>query len=227
MPTVAFVSSKGGVGKTTASLLTALGLASRGRDGGPATVVMVDADPNLPLVRWAALPGRPERVTVLPAPQAAMLPAQIRQARIGKDDLTRADWVVVDTEGGARPAMHTAIRLADLVITPSGPSMLEAVEALKVIGIVREAEKTLGRAIPHACVLTRIPAAVRPRSVRTVVEQLKAAGVQVVGTPLIEKEAFRQLFSEGGSLDTLDPKMVSGIASARVNLDLFADDVAA
>jgi cellulose biosynthesis protein BcsQ len=36
MPIISFVSSKGGVGKTTASLLTALGLSATETDGRPA-----------------------------------------------------------------------------------------------------------------------------------------------------------------------------------------------
>ena len=47
MPTIAFVSTKGGVGKTTSALLLAMGLAERGL-----TVSMVDSDPNLPLKAW-------------------------------------------------------------------------------------------------------------------------------------------------------------------------------
>lgn len=228
MPIISFVSSKGGVGKTTASLLTALGLAGQETDGRAASVVMVDADPNLPLRRWAALANRPANVTVLAAPNESDLVAQVQAARFGRAPGSggRApDWVIIDTEGGARATMHTAIRLADLVLTPAGPSTLEAVETLKVVGYVREASRTFKRAIPHACVLTRIPAAIRPRSVKLVWDQLKAQDVPIVPTPLIEKEAFRVLFTEGGTLDTLDPKAVSGIASARLNLAMFAGDV--
>ena len=224
MPIVAFVSSKGGVGKTTASLLTALGLADGG-DGPPRQVVMIDADPNLPLVRWAGLPGKPGNISVLAAPTDEALTAAVRKARFSMPGGQGPDWIVIDTEGGARRAMHMAIRLADFVFTPCGPSTIEAVEALKVIGYVREASRTLKRPIRHGCVLTRIPAAIRPRSVATVVAQLKAAEVPLAPTPLIEKEAFRALFADGGSLDSLDPKQVSGLASARANLRLFAADV--
>jgi chromosome partitioning protein len=225
MPIIAFVSSKGGVGKTTASLLTALGLADGPEDGPPRQVVLIDADPNLPLVRWAGLPGKPDNISVLPAPTDEALTIAVRKARFSMPGGQPPDWIVIDTEGGARRAMHMAIRLADFVITPCGPSTIEAVEALKVIGYVREASRTLKRPIRHGCVLTRIPAAIRPRSVKSVVDQLKAAGVPLVPTPLIEKEAFRALFAEGGGLSAMDPKVVSGIASARSNLQFFAADV--
>ena len=63
MPAVAFVSPKGGAGKTTAALLLALGLAERGE-----TVAVIDSDPNKPFVHWAALPGKPPEISVHPAP---------------------------------------------------------------------------------------------------------------------------------------------------------------
>lgn len=224
MPTIAYVSSKGGVGKTTASLLTALGLAGADEEGP--RIAVIDADPNLPLVRWAGLPGRPERIRVLPAPTDAELTTALRVARFdlgrdGKPQGRPAEWIVIDTEGGARKALHTAIRFADLVLTPCGPSMLEAVEAIKVIGMAREAEVTFKRPIPHACVLTRVPPALRPRSVVSVVQTLAGAGVPIVAAPLIDTEPFRALFSDGGALD---PASVEA-APARANLDMFAAEI--
>ena len=106
MPTIAFVSSKGGVGKTTSALLLALGLAERGL-----TVSIVDSDPNLPLKAWGELPGKPDTVHLFHAPSFQDLPGELRKAKLA------ADWVVVDTEGGAPRMGGMAIANADLVIT--------------------------------------------------------------------------------------------------------------
>ena len=76
MPIVAFVSPKGGAGKTTAALLLALGLAEQGR-----RVAMIDSDPNKPLLHWASLPGRPEPISVHPAPTDPDLAISMREAR--------------------------------------------------------------------------------------------------------------------------------------------------
>src|SRR5215212_11523958 len=58
MPVVSLVSSKGGLGKTTAALLLSTGLADAG-----VRVAVVDADPNQPLVAWANFAGE-----AVPAP---------------------------------------------------------------------------------------------------------------------------------------------------------------
>ena len=59
MPTIVFVSPKGGAGKTTAALLLATQLASS------YDVTMIDADPNRPIKGWAAAGNAPKRLRIL------------------------------------------------------------------------------------------------------------------------------------------------------------------
>ncbi|GAA3273894.1 hypothetical protein GCM10020258_51280 [Sphingomonas yabuuchiae] len=60
MAVVAFVSPKGGVGKTTAALLLAGEIADQG-----GKVRIIDADPNQPLQAWSEMPGRPDNISVV------------------------------------------------------------------------------------------------------------------------------------------------------------------
>lgn len=206
MPTIAFLNPKGGAGKTTAALLLALGLSEQGK-----RVAMVDADPNRPLVYWASLPGCPDTISVHPAPTEMDLADALREAR------GRADWVIVDTEGSLRSGRAFAVAKPDMVITPLASSTLEAVQALKAAEMVQEAAMKLRRPIIHACLLTRLPAALRPRSLRQIVEMLKEKNVAILPTALIEKEAFRSLFAVGGGFDALEESGAYGAASARLN----------
>ena len=104
MPNIAFISPKGGVGKTTAALLLALGLAERGQ-----RVAIIDSDPNKPLVRWAALPDRPEMISVHPAPTTPDIRDAAREAQ-----RREPDWLIVDTEGSERGAMaFSTARMSD------------------------------------------------------------------------------------------------------------------
>ena len=207
MPTVAFVSPKGGAGKTTAALLLALGLEELGL-----RVAMIDSDPNKPLMAWAAMPGRPECITVHPAPT----PQDVRDAW-REAQRRQPDWVILDTEGSMRGAMaFTNLRL-DLVLTPLAASQLEADQAIKAAAMVGQFGARSGRPLLHRCLLTRVPAALRPRSLKQVVEQLRENGVELLPTALIEKEAFRTLFHVGGGFEALEHSGVSGVPAARQN----------
>jgi chromosome partitioning protein len=215
MPNIAFISPKGGVGKTTAALLLALGLAERGQ-----RVAIIDSDPNKPLVRWAALPERPELISVHPAPTAADIRDAAREAQ-RRDP----DWLIVDTEGSERGAMaFTALR-CDLVLTPVSGSQLDLHEAVKAAEMVRSFGRRAGRAPVYRAVLSRIPAAIRPRMLKSVVSQLREAEVQILPTPLIDKEAFRTLFHSGGGFDGLASQGVWGADAAHHNAAQFVDDV--
>lgn len=212
LPNIAFVSPKGGAGKTTAALLLALGLHERG-----GRVAMIDSDPNKPLVHWANLPGRPAGITVHPAPTAEDIRDALREAQ-----RLQPDWIILDTEGSVRGAMaFTALRL-DLVLTPLASSQLEALQAIKAADMVKQFGKRSGRQTLHRCLLTRVPAVVRPRSLKQVVAQLRESGIELLPTALIEKEAFRALFMMGGGLDEL-ARMdgPSGIEAAKANANSY------
>ena len=215
MRIIAFISPKGGAGKTTAALVLALGLVDRGW-----RVAMIDGDPNKPLVRWRGL-GRPlDSITVHPAPTAMDIRDAHRDAR--RDN---PDWIVLDTEGTLRGAMAFTEMRPDLVLTPLAGSSLEATEAIKAAELVREHGRRGGRPLPHRGLLTRIPAAIRTRSLKSVVEQLQERQVELLPTALLEKEAFRALFSVGGGFAGLEACGVSGVDAARRNAELFVEAV--
>ena len=215
MPTIAFVSTKGGVGKTTSALLLALGVAERGL-----SVSIVDSDPNLPLKAWGELPGRPETIGLFHAPSFQDLPGELRHAK------QASEWVVVDTEGGAPRMGGMAIANADLVITPLAASQLDAREARKVARMVADIAKREGRAIPLVCLFARTPPAHR-RSFQEVRAELEASALPALQVALSDKEAFRALFSKGGNLAGLQGRRVSGVAAARELVGAFTDEVAA
>lgn len=215
MPTVAFVSPKGGAGKTTASLLLALGLVERGH-----RVAMIDSDPNKPLVAWANLPGRPPTLTIHPAPMEIDLKDALREAK-GK----KADWIILDTEGSPRPGLAFAAVQPELVITPLAASQLEADQAIKAAEMVQAAAKRTRRTILHGCLLTRLPAAVRSKGLKKVVDQLRGAGLYILPTALIEKEAFRSLFMIGGGFAGLEAEGVYGLPAARANAANYVSTV--
>jgi len=217
VPNIAFISPKGGSGKTTAALLTALGLAERGE-----RVALIDSDPNKPLVHWASLPDRPDAVSVHAAPTVQDLRDAMREA-----ERRSPRWLVVDTEGSERGAMVFAALRFDLVLTPLAGSQLDLREAIKAARMAEAFGKRAGKPLRHRALLTRVPPAIRPRMLKSVVAELRAADVQLLLTPILEKEAFRALFQLGGGFDALARHGVFGAASARDNAARFVDEVLA
>ena len=90
MPVISFVSSKGGVGKTTSAVVLAGEFAAAGRK-----VVLIDADPNRPLEAWARLKSTPDTVRLMIDDSAETIIDTIEEAR------ANADFVIVDLEGTA------------------------------------------------------------------------------------------------------------------------------
>lgn len=217
LPVIAFISPKGGAGKTTAALVLALGLVEQGR-----RVAMIDSDPNKPLVEWSTLPNPPDGLTIHPAPTAQDIADAQRDAR--RHD---PDWIILDTEGSVRGAMAFTTLRPDLALTPLAGSQLEATQAIKAAEMVREFGRRGGRALPHRCLLTRIPAAIRPRSLEAVVEQLKQHQIEFLPTALLEKEAFRAMFRIGGGFAGLEAAGVGGVAAARRNAEAYVEAVLA
>jgi chromosome partitioning protein len=215
VPNVVFISPKGGAGKTTAALALALGLAERGQ-----RVAMIDSDPNKPLVRWAALPNRCEQISVHPAPTVPDIRDAAREAQ-----RRSPEWILLDTEGTERGAVVLAALKADLVLTPLAGSQLDLCEAIKAAEMVDAFGRRAGRPLVHRALLTRVPSAIKPRMLKSVVAQLRQAGVQILPTPLLEKEAFRALFQIGGGFAALEVNGVFGAAAARHNTATYADDV--
>ena len=215
MPNVAFISPKGGAGKTTAALALALGLAERGQK-----VAMIDSDPNKPLVHWWALPDRPSEISIHPAPTIQDIRDAVREAQ-----RRSPDWFIVDTEGSERGAMVFAAMRFDLVLTPVAGSQLDLREAIKAAELVRAFGRRAGKPLNHRALLTRVPAALKPRMLRTVVEQLRDADVQILPTPLLDKEAFRALFHVGGGFNSLEAHDIYGAEAARQNAASFSADV--
>lgn len=213
MPTIAFVSSKGGTGKTTAALLLALGLESRGHK-----VAIIDSDPNLPLYGWRRK-STYSNIRVFPVLTVEEMLDVIPLAQ------ARSEWLVVDTEGTARAQVFIEKLQPDLALIPVGPSTLEATEAVKTSQALRTMAGRNRPFVPHAAVLTRVPAALRPRSLTAAVETLKNERISLIETPIVEKEAFRTIFAIGGSLHTLDSDAVTGLDAARINAESFSNAV--
>jgi chromosome partitioning protein len=215
MPTIVFVSPKGGVGKTTAALLLASELAR----GAPVTVV--DADPNHPIAAWGKGARLPANLSILADVDEDTIIDKIEEAA------ARTPFVVVDLEGTAAKIVLLAVSQADLVIIPMQGSQLDAEQASRAIRVLKQHEKMTGRAVPYGVLLTRTSPIIRTRTMGHIQGGLVDAGVPVFNAQLNEREAFRAMFSFQQTLENLDPREVSNLDKAQANAEQFAAEVIA
>ena len=216
MPTIAFASSKGGAGKSTSAVLLATELAGRG-----ASVTIIDADPNQPVSRWSRKPGCPDKLTVVSSvAEETLIDAIDAAAR-------ETAFVIVDLEGTASLMVAQAMSRTDLVVIPTKGSELDAIEAIKVIKFIGRQEKAYNKAIPFAVVFTQTNPAVRPRTLKSLEQDMLQQGIPLFGTALHERDAFRAIFSFGGTLSGLDPNAVGGVPAALNNARQFTAEAVA
>jgi len=214
MPTIVFASPKGGVGKSTAAVLLSTELTSHG-----GSVTMIDADPNRPLSQWASRPGKPAKLKVHATASEESIIDTIEESAV------QTQFVIVDLEGTASMMAGYAMSRADLVIIPAQGSHLDATEAVKAIKLVRDQEKAFKKKIPFAILFTRTSAAIRPRTLQSIEAEFMQNKIPMFDAQLHEREAFRAVFSFGGTLADLDPSQVSNLQAARQNARIFAGEV--
>ncbi len=213
MPTIVFVSPKGGVGKTTAALLLANQLAMA------YDVTLIDADPNRPIRAWSAGGHAPSRLSVVSDVDEENIIDRIEAAA------EKTPIVIVDLEGTAAKIVVLAVSQADLAVIPIQGSQLDAEQASRAIKVIKQREKMTGRALPYAVLLTRTNPVIRTRTMSHIQQGLIEAGIPVMQTELHDREAFRAVFSFRQPLQSIDPREVANLDKAQANVEEYAAEI--
>ena len=221
MPSIVFVSPKGGAGKTTSALVLATQIAKQGIG-----VTIIDADPNHPIKLWAQGEVPTKNLAVVSDVTEANIADQIAEAA-GK-----TPFVVVDLEGTAATIVAYAISEADFVIIPTQGSQLDAEQASKALRLIRAHERGIQKhkpdyRLPYSVLFNRTSPAITSRDTKHVRNSFKNAGVTCFQTELNERAAFKAMFSFRQPLETLDSKEVSNIPQAIKNAEEYTREVIA
>lgn len=213
MPTIAFVSPKGGAGKTTSALILACELSRA------APVTIIDADPNRPIRSWAEGGATPANLSVRADADEETILDYVEEAQ------KATPFVVIDLEGTAAKIVLLAIAAADFVVIPTQGSELDAAQSARAIRAIKQQEKMSGRVKPYAILLTRTSPAITTKAMIHLQKSMADAGIPVLRTSLVEREAFRAIFGFKRPLSALEATDVGGLERARANAEAFTSEI--
>jgi len=201
MKTLAILAQKGGAGKTTLAVHWSV-IADRSRS----TVVLLDADKQSSATKWFERreAETPLLVPVQPArPDAPTLKDALAACR--RDGV---DLAIVDTAPHAEEPAVDAARLADLVVIPTRPAILD-LEAISATVEIVQSVGTKAVIVLNAC---------PPRSPVTedAREALKQYGLQVCPTPIVQRVALQYALNDGRAIIEYDNEAKAAVEMAAV-----------
>ncbi len=139
MKTLAILSQKGGVGKTT--LATCLAVAAQ---ADQKKVAILDLDPQATSSFW--LDVRENKNIAVISIQTVRLPAMLKTAEEAETDI-----VIIDGAAVARDVTYEAALVADYVLIPTKTAVFDTMSMLQTIEILKQLNK------PFSIVLTFVP----------------------------------------------------------------------
>lgn len=246
MPVVTFASTKGGSGKTTASLIFATRLFENG-----AKVILIEGDPNRAIDEWARKAGYPVIDAGLRDPDGvppvridtADEAIEVIEERMGDSRLlvittdgleeslmewieaatAVAPFVICDPEGSGNMWLTEAMAQSDLVIVPVQPSTLDLTQAAKMFKLIEKNGKKVRRIIPSRILLTRTAVG----AVATADENETRPMLEKTGTlmkvSLGDRPAFRAIFKRDTMLNDLAD--TRSVEQARLNAQAFSEEI--
>ncbi len=186
MKTVAFVSQKGGTGKTTLALSLATEAVASGL-----TVAVVDLDPQASACEWSDLRQLDSPIVI------DAQPARIK-AVVERAGEMAVDLLLIDTAGRTEQAALSAARVSDLVLIPLQASVIDLKTVKATTDLIRLAGRT-----KHAAVLTRV----KPFGSRHVetAQWLEKQGMAVCPATIGERIVFQDAYGRGQGVSEIEP----------------------
>lgn len=198
MHTIALIAQKGGVGKTTIAIHLATAFAAEGR----ATLIL-DLDPQASATEW-----KDHRVAEFPAVlsiQPSRLGKVMEEARsIGTDVL------ILDTAPHSESTALEAARVADLILVPCQPTIMDLRAMSKTVELLRLVKK------PAYAVLNSVPhqGGVADEAAQMIIDSF---GMPMAPIRFGDRVAYSRCMIAGQAAQEIDPssKAASEVAQAR------------
>lgn len=187
MKTLAVIAQKGGTGKTTLALSLAVAAGAKGQ-----SVLVIDLDPQASACRWGD-----RRALDAPAVMDAQ-PARL-SAALDKAAQAGIDLVIVDTPARVEQAAAEAAKVADLVLIPCKPSILD-LETLRTT-----AELVQGRAKRSPLVIVNAVPAQGTRHEQAA-EAITGMGLVICSAQVGQRVAFEYATQVGLTVTEYEPE---------------------
>ncbi len=185
MKIIAMISQKGGAGKTTLAINLAVAAESRGH-----SCVIIDIDPQGSAMGWQDTRTKESPVVISAQP--------IRINAILQTALEHgADLVIIDTAPHSDAAALQVARVADLVVIPCKPSILDLRAIATSVDIAAMAKK------PAVAILNSVP----PRGSLTeeALEAIKSYDLKIIPEYLGQRAAFVHSLTVGQGVIEYEP----------------------
>lgn len=177
MKKIAFLSQKGGSGKTTLVVHTAVAASEAGE-----LVVVIDTDPQKSATVWGD--ARNQDAPIVATAAAAELPRVFLAAE--EEHMSLA---IVDTAPHAAPDATRIVRAVDLVVIPCRPTAFDLAAAGSAVDIVQAA------GVPAVFVLSACP--FRSPEIAETRAVLASYGLPVAPIEIIDRRAFARAVATG------------------------------
>jgi len=195
MKTLAIVSQKGGVGKTTVAVHIAVAAARAGY-----SVAIIDLDPQATAAQWGDWRNGETRgdgqgdpnPAVVAAPHARLGPTLKEAEKMG------VDLVVLDSPPAADAAAVAAARAADLVLIPTRASAFDLHAIKTTAELVRVAQK------PAAVLLNAVPARANAL-IEEVAAVIHSLNLSIAPVCLVDRAALRHAVINGQTAAEFEP----------------------
>jgi chromosome partitioning protein len=185
MKKVAILSQKGGAGKTTLAVHLAVAAELEGH-----STAVIDLDPQASASAWGD--SREAEAPVVVSGQAARLTPMLEVA-----DEAGADLVIIDTAPHSENASLQAARVADFVLIPCRPAILD----LRAIGFTVDVVKLAQK--PASIVLNAVPA--QGSIAHDAAKAVEPYGIDIAPIKLVQRVAYQHSLTAGLTAQEYEP----------------------
>lgn len=192
MPTIAFLSQKGGAGKTTLATCVARELVLQGLE-----VVLVDADSQGSARDWRAATDQ-DTVAVVGMDR----PTLDKDLKILNPDGKR--WIIIDGAGRSEPMTASAIRAADVVLIPVHPSPYDIWAANDIVDLVKSRQTVTEGKPKAAFVISKVVK--RTRLMGEINEALEEFAIPVFDSFTTQRQAYPTAAAQGLTPSDTEPE---------------------